>query len=63
MDHVYSLLQQEGEKMNVTFEIDVKNDIHHTLGLVQNNCTLSIHHQTLYHSQQSVVFLAYFHHE
>jgi hypothetical protein len=61
MDHVYSLLQQQEEKMN-TLEVSVENDVEHTLDLVQRNCTLFVHCQTLCLSQSLVTRLAYFHH-
>jgi hypothetical protein len=61
MDHVYSLLQQQEEKMNNTLEVNVENDAEHTLDLVQSNCTLFVHCQTLCLSQRLVTCLAYFH--
>ncbi len=48
--------------MNVTFEINVENDAHHTLGSTQSNRSLFIHCQMFCLSQCLVVCWAYFHH-
>lgn len=61
MDHVYSLLQQQEEKINNTLKVSIENDVEHTLDLVQSNCTLFVHCQTRL-SQRLVTCLAYFHH-
>jgi len=48
--------------MNSTLKVSVENDVEHTLDLVQSNCTLFVHCQTLCLSQRLVTCLAYFHH-